>query len=159
MKFTGTFTGIHFDLSGYEQQLSDYLLDALHEGAKAWLQAIAGRGGRIPLWSGMARSSLFELSELINGRIIVSPLRAPSRTAQGRSLGTAIQKISESGAKINIDIETNVPHYSLQEYQNVGVSPRAPWRSLLAGKLAFQLATKDAKLPKPIFRPLKMPVT
>ena len=159
MKFTGTFTGIHFDLADYEQQLSDYLLNALHEGAKAWLQAVAGRGGRVPLWSGMARASLFELSELVNGRIVISPLRSPSRTAQGRSLGTVTQKISKSGAKINIDIETSVPHYSLQEYKNVGISPRAPWQSLLAGKLAFQIATKDAKLPKPIFRPLKMVVT
>lgn len=158
MRFTGTYTGIHFDLSDYEQQLGDYLIDALHEGAKAWLQAIAGRGGRVPLWSGMARASLLELSELINGRIVVTPLRAPSRVSQGRPLGTAIQKISESKSKVSIDIETNVPHYSLQEYQNVGISPRAPWQSLLAGKLAFQTATANAKLPKPVFRPLPMPV-
>jgi len=159
MRFTGTYTGIHFDLSAYEQQLGNYILNALHEGAKAWLQAIAGPGGRVPLWSGMARASLLELSELIDGRVVLSPRRAPSRVGQGSSLGTAIQKISESGTKVSIDIETNVPHYTLQERQNVGVSPRAPWRSLLAGKLAFQSATANAKLPKPMFRPLKMPVT
>jgi hypothetical protein len=159
MRITGQYTGIHFDLSGYEQQLSDYLLNALHEGAKAWLQAVAGRGGRVPLWSGMARASLLELSELVDGRIVLSPQRARSRVSEGSSLGTAIQKISKSGAKVSIDIETNVPHYTLQEYRNVGVSPRAPWQSLLAGKLAFQLKTQDARLPKPLFRPLNMPVS
>ncbi len=158
MRFTGHYTGISFDLLGYERQLQDYLVEILHEGAKEWLKAVAGRGGRVPLWSGMARASLLEISELIDGTVVLSPLKAPSRVPQGRSLGKATQKISKS--KVDITIETSVPHYTLQEYQRAkqGGSPRAPWRSLVVGMLAFQLATKDAKLPKPRFGSLKMKV-
>jgi len=154
MKFTGTFVGAKFDLPKYRRQLEDHLVDLLHEGANAWLQAVAGPGGRVPLWSGMARASLLELSELINGRVVFSPLKGPSRIAEGRSLGTAIQEISES--KVQITIETMVPHYSLQERANVGVSKSAPWNSLLAGKLAFLAAIKDARLPGPALRPIQI---
>lgn len=156
MRFTGTYTGIKFDLSGYEQQLQDHLIDALHMGAKAWLKAVAGRGGRVPLWSGMARASLLEISELIDGTVVLSPLKVPSRIPQGRTLGKATQKISTS--KVDITIETSVPHYTLQEYQRAktGGSPRAPWHSLEAGIVAFRLATKDVQLPKPKFRSLQM---
>ena len=158
MKFTGTFVGIKLDLLLYQQQLQDYLVEILHEGAKAWLMAVAGRGGRVPLWSGMARASLLELSELIDGTVVLSPLKAPSRVPQGRFLGTATQEISKSN--VQITIETSVPHYTLQEYQRAkqGGSPRAPWQSLIAGAVAFQLATKNAKLPKPKFRSLRMKV-
>lgn len=158
MRFTGTYTGIKFDLSEYEQQLQDHLVDTLHTGAKAWLKAVAGRGGRVPLWSGMARASLLEISELIDGTIVLSPLKVPSRIPQGKSLGKATQKILAS--KVEITIETSVPHYTLQEYQRAktGGSPRAPWRSLVAGIVAFRLATKGTKLPKPVFNSLKMKV-
>lgn len=158
MRFTGNFVGVKLDLSQYQQQLEDYLVEILHRGTKAWLQAVAGRGGRVPLWSGMARASLLELSQLIDGTIVLSPLKAPSRISQGRSLGTAVQEISKSN--VQITIETAVPHYTLQESQRAkqGGSPTAPWRSLIAGKVAFQSATKDAKLPNPKFEPLKMKV-
>lgn len=156
MKFTGTYVGIKFDLPKYRQQLEDHLVRLLHQGAKAWLQVVAGSGGRVPLWSGMARASLLELSELIDGRVVLSPLKASSRISKGRALGTAIQEISES--KVQLTIETMVPHYSLQERANVGVSKTAPWQSLLAGRLAFQLVVAYGRLPKPIFKPLNMKV-
>ncbi len=156
MRFTGTYTGIKFDFPKYRQQLEDGLIKSLHHAAKAWLQVVAGRGGRVPLWSGMARASLLELSELIDGTVILSPLKAKSRISYGRHLGTAIQEITPTSVKLII--ETNVPHYTLQEYRNVGVSPRAPWQSLQAGRLAFQFATEGIRLPKPIFQALKMKV-
>ena len=156
MRFHGTFVGVKFDLPGYRRQLEDHLVELLHQGAKAWLQVVAGSGGRVPLWSGMARASLLELSELIDGRVVLSPLKGPSRVPKGRALGTAIQEISES--KVQLTIETMVPHYTMQERANVGVSKTAPWQSLLAGRLAFLEISKDAKLLKPEFKPVNMKV-
>jgi hypothetical protein len=158
MKFIGHYTGIGFDLSDYKRQLQDYLVETLHKGTKAWLKVVAGRGGRVPLWSGMARASLLEVSQLVDGTVVLSPLKVPSRISQGRTLGKATQRILES--KVDITIETSVPHYTLQEYQRAkqGGSPRAPWKSLEAGIIAFRLATKDATLPKPMFKPLIMEV-
>lgn len=154
MKFTGKFVGVKLDLPKYQRQLENYLVDLLHEGANAWLQAVAGSGGRVPLWSGMARASLLELSELVSGRVALTPLKGPSRISEGRSLGTATQEISES--KVQITIKTMVPHYSLQESANVGVSKSAPWNSLLAGKLAYLEVVKDARLPGPELKPVNM---
>ena len=153
MKFTGTFVGAKFDLPKYRQQLEAHLVDLLHEGANAWLKAVAGPGGRVPLWSGMARASLLELSELINGRVVLTPKKGPSRVSEGRALGTATPEISES--KVQIMIETMVPHYSMQE-SSPGVSKSAPWNSLLAGRLAFLETVKAAKLLPPLLRPIKI---
>ena len=86
MKFTGKFLGAKIDIDKYQQQLQEAMVDALHEGAKIWLQAVVGK---VPLWSGMARASLLELSELVSGKIVFSPLKASSRIPSGRSLGTA----------------------------------------------------------------------
>lgn len=158
MRFTGKYVGIKLDLSRYQQQLENYLVQSLHHGARAWLQAVAGRGGRVPLWSGMARASLLELSELINGTVVLSPLRVKSRIPKGRALGTAVQEISPE--KVQLTIETDVPHYNLQEYRRAakGGSPRAPWLSLKVGAIAWKIATLGVKLPKPIFKPFNMEI-
>lgn len=156
MKFVGTFVGIKLDLSGYRRRLEDYLVEMLRLGANTWLQVVAGRGGRIPLWSGMARASLLELSQLIDGTIVLTPKKAKSRVAIGRALGTATLEISES--KAFLTIITSVPHYTFQEYNkpSKGGSPSAPWRSRQVGAAAFRSAVIDAQLPKPLYLPLKM---
>ncbi len=155
MKFTGTYTGIKFDLSAYQRRLETYLVELLHLGAKDWLKVVAGNRGRVPVWTGMARASLLELSELINGTILISPLKGKSRIQRGRALGTAVQEISKSNVKLTIQV--SVPHYVEQE-RSSGRSPSAPWRSFSAGILAFRQATADAKLPSLDYRPIHMKV-
>jgi len=153
MKFTGTFVGVKLDLQSQKELIESYLLSELHRVANAWL---AGSGDRVPVWSGMARASLLELSQLINGTIVISPLRAKSRIPQGKALGTAVQEISAERAIITID--TNVPHYNVQEYERVekGGSPSAPWHSLKAGASAYLEAAKTTRLPRPILKPVKI---
>ena len=152
MKFTGKFIGVKLDLSRYKKQLEEHLIKELHRVANAWLQAT---GGRVPLWSGMARASLLELSELINGRVILTPLKAKSRIPQGRILGQVIQSITSSSAFMTII--TDVEHYNLQEYQKVTKgSPSAPWHSLIAGAAAYYRAASSVALPKPIFKPVSI---
>ncbi|KKL52037.1 hypothetical protein LCGC14_2289490 [marine sediment metagenome] len=150
MKFTGTFIGAKLDLQEYKSRLQDHLWRELKLAANAWL---TGTGGRVPVWSGMARGSLLELNELINGTIVIAPLRVPSRISQGRSLGTAIPESSSELAQITIT--TNVEHYNIQEHSKVasGGSPSAPWKSFEAGAVAFKAAASLAKLPPLRFKP------
>lgn len=150
MKFTGKFIGARIDISAYQRQLEENMLEMLHASANAWLQAVVGR---IPLWSGMARASLLELRELVGGQIIFSPLKAKSRIPQGQALGTAIQEFENNRATITIT--TDVPHYNLQEYQS-GRSPTAPWRSLQAGANAFWATAKSFRPIKPKLKPIKI---
>lgn len=139
MRFTGQFTGAKLDLSSYKKKMNAYLEAKLHEAANSWLQAVTGR---VPVWSGMARGSLLELSELVSGKLAITP-KVKSRIPLGQSLGTAIQD------DFIIIITTAVPHYTLQEYTNVGVSKSAPWRSLNAGATACKEVIKNVRLPKP----------
>lgn len=149
MRFTGQFIGAKLDLQGYKTQLEDYLLKQLHEAIKAWLQVVAGSGGRVPLWSGMARASLLEVAQLVNGRIVLSPLKGKSRIPEGQSLGT-VQQIIEN-CKIIIRIETDVEHYNVQEYKKVSGrgSPSAPWHSRAAGLIAFQESIQNLMILLP----------
>ena len=150
MKFTGEFIGAQLDLQEYKSRLQEHLWQELKTAAKAWL---AGTGGRVPVWSGMARGSLLELSELVNGTLVVAPLRVPSRIPLGRSLGTALPEVTPTSAQITIT--TDVEHYNIQETKRVakGGSPSAPWQSLVAGAEAFREASREVKLPIPRFKP------
>lgn len=156
MKFFGTFIGAKLDLQDYQAILQEHLVKELHKVANAWLKAVAGSGGRVPLWSGMSRASLLELSELIDGRVVLTPLKTKSRIPQGRALGMAVQDIKPT--EVSITIVTDVPHYNIQEYRRVakGGSPRAPWHSLEAGAMAYQSVAQAATLPPPIFKPVKI---
>ena len=148
MKFIGQFLGARIE--EYQQQLREAMIDALEEGAKIWLQAVVGR---VPLWSGMARGSLLELRELINGKIVFTPLKAKSRVPSGRSLGTAEPDYEKD--KVTLTITTNVSHYTAQEYRS-GVSPTAPWRSLDAGAVAFKSYAESMKFLMPKLKPIKI---
>lgn len=156
MRFTGQFVGVKLDLQKYKTRLENYLLKRLHEAVKVWLQVVAGSGGRVPLWSGMARASLLEVAQLVNGRIILSPLRTKSRIPEGKSLGTVRQIISDG--EIIIRIETDVEHYNIQEYTKVvgRGSPTAPWYSREAGLIAFRASIQDLVLLQPFFKAVKI---
>ncbi len=151
MKFTGTFIGAKLDLQSYKSKLQDHLWEELKLAANAWL---TGTGGRVPVWSGMARGSLLELNELVDGSLIISPLKVPSRISAGRSLGTAISESSPTLAQITIT--TNVEHYNLQEHRKAarGGSPSAPWKSFEAGAEAFKAAAQGVMLPMPLLKPI-----
>ncbi len=151
MKFTGRFTGLKLDLQAWKNQLRDYLEPKLHEFVKVWIEAVTGR---VPVWSGMARASLLEASELVGGTVVIHPKGGvKSRIPQGRALGTAEPKITEHD--FIITIITKVPHYTYQEYNKPtrGGSPSAPWFSQIAGATAFRKVAKDVILPPVIFKP------
>lgn len=150
MKFKGKFLGAKIDTVKFQQQLQEAMVNALHEGANAWLQAVVGK---IPLWSGMARASLLELSELVGGAVVFTPLRAKSRIPKGRPLGSAKQTIQEN--LVTIEITTNVPHYNVFERRS-GTSPTAPWKSLQAGASAYTEAIKNYNFPKPTLKPINI---
>jgi hypothetical protein len=152
LKFYGQFLGARIDLPSYREQLKEAMMHRLHEAADAWLQAVLGK---VPLWSGMARGSLLELSELVNGTVVLTPLKAKSRIPEGKALGTAIEEIDND--RVTITIKTNVPHYNLQEYSS-SRSPTSPWQSLQAGASAFNKSVADFKPVQVKLKPVKVKV-
>lgn len=148
MRFYGEFVSAKLNVEVYKKLVDDVLGNALLEGANIWLTAVTGR---VPLWSGMARASLLELSRLINGKILLSPLKAKSRIPIGESLGSA-RVLSDFPSYI-FEVATQVPHYTLQEFTSVSPrgSPTAPWRSFQAGQDAFFEYAKSVRLPPVVF--------
>jgi len=146
MRFTGSFATATINLAQFENILKEHLEVELKKVANVWLTAVTDL---VPVWSGMSQGSLLELRDLINGRLIISPVSGvKSRIPQGRSLGTAI--LNTDLNDFNITITTDVPHYNIQEYVNVNVSPSAPWRSLEAGAVAAYPLLKSVRLIAPI---------
>jgi len=155
MKFTGQFTGIKLDQKAYLILLQKYLETKLFEVTDVWLNAVTGR---VPVWSGMSQGSLLVLANLINHTLLITPVRGvKSRIALGEALGTAILDIETPGIA-TITIATEVPHYVLQEFTNVGISKSAPWLSFEAGATAYSQAIATVKLPEPIYKPIKIKI-
>lgn len=152
MKFTGSFTTASINVNSYKRLLKTYLENRIKEIANVWL---AGVTGRVPIWSGMSQGSLLELSELINGGLVIIPKAGVrSRIELGRRYGEAT--IHTEISDFNITIVTDVSHYNVQEFTNVGVSKSAPWRSLEAGKELARDEMSKTRLPKPILKTKKV---
>jgi hypothetical protein len=153
MRITGHFTGLTLDHSATLKALEQHLVGELHRCTDAWIQEIAGPSGRVPLWSGMARASLLEVSQLVNSQIVISPLKVPSRVAEGAQLGTATPTIRPD--LVQIQITTDVEHWNVQEYRKMkrGGSPSAPWQSLQYAAAAFLACAAEVSLPSPVFKP------
>jgi hypothetical protein len=152
MKFTGHFTGAKLDLNAYQSRLREHLTSELQRVTEAWLQATTGR---VPVWSGMARGSLQKVAEAIGKSIVIRNL-VKSRIALGRQLG--IVEPTYGPTEFTMAINLSVPHYTLQEFTNVGVSKSAPWRSFDAGALAYREAVRSVILPQLIYIPIKIKV-
>lgn len=111
---------------------------ALHD----WLEAVSGR---VPIWSGMARGSLYSVARLIGGQLVLSPLRVRSRVTLGQLLGRA--EINVRPGHVRFEFTSNVRHWETQETRNVGISKSAPWRALEAGREAFLQSFREHYRP------------
>lgn len=152
MKFTGHFTGAKLDLSAFQRRLEAHLKSELQRVTKTWLHAVTGR---VPVWSGMARGSLLNVAEEVGSHIDIMPV-VKSRTHLGQPMGMV--KSIYGPTNFTIEISSRVPHYVLQEYENVDVSKSAPWRSFAAGASMYRTAVQTVTLPFPVFKPVKIKI-
>jgi hypothetical protein len=148
MKFTGSFITAKIDIAQFKKQLEAHLQKQLREAAGAWLIAAINK---VPVWSGMSRASLRELINLTGKSVAIVPVRGVrSRIPEGERFGSVKENTSLND--FSITIVTNVPHYTKQEYENVGISKSAPWHSLAAGRAAAEPLLLKATLPAPVLK-------
>ena len=144
----GYVTTGHINVSEFERQFKREMTLNLHNVVKAWLMAATGR---VPVWSGMAMGSLLEVSETVDGGLIITPRTGvKSRISKGRSLGSADAEYGPS--EYTMIIKSSVPHYVEQDVANVGVSLTAPWMSFPAGMAAARQAAANIKVSGPKIR-------
>ncbi len=140
----GYITTGHININEFEKQFKQEMTFNLHKVVKAWLMAATGR---VPIWSGMAMGSLLEVSETVNGGLIVTPRSGiKSRISLGKSLGSADAVYGPN--VYSMIIKSKVPHYVTQDVTNVGVSLSAPWMSFPAGMLAAERVVINVSGPK-----------
>ncbi len=143
----GYVTTGHINISEFENQFKREMTLNLHKVVKAWLAAATGR---VPIWSGMAMGSLLEVSETVNGGLIVTPkMGIKSRVGLGRALGSATAEYGPS--EYSMIIKSSVEHYVSQDV-GPGVSPSAPWASFPAGMAAAIGAAANIKVSGPKIR-------
>ena len=144
LKTSGYITTASINMGSFKRQFHKEMIENLKKSTRAWLSAATGK---VPVWSGMALASLFEVYATIGGGLIITPRSGvKSRIAQGLSLGSA--QIKHGPNIYSILIKTSVPHYVLQDEQNVGVSPSAPWQSFPAGLAAARTVIPTVSGPK-----------
>lgn len=133
------------DIKQFKKQFKQEMTLNLHKVVKAWLMAATGK---VPIWSGMAMGSLLEVSETVNGGLIITPKTGiKSRIELGRSLGSVDAKY---GPRIySMIIKSSVPHYVVQDMTNVGISLTAPWMSFPTGMSAAREAALNIILNGP----------
>lgn len=147
-KFRGSLAELK--LAGGTTQLRERIMervrDAIRGGTRAWLAATVER---VPLYSGMARASLLSVARLVDGRIMLSPLKAASRIEAGERLGSV--SFTESQTGVSVQISSRVPHYEIQDSSSVSSgrgSPSAPWKSFPAGAAAFNEYFRTVRFPR-----------
>ena len=144
-KSSGYITTGHIDIFQFERQFKQEMTLNLHKVVRAWLAAATGK---VPIWSGMAMGSLLNVSETVNGGLIITPRTGiRSRIGLGRSLGSADARYGPG--EYSMIIKSSVPHYVVQDVTDVGVSQSAPWMSFPTGMAAARKAALNIRINGP----------
>lgn len=123
----------------FKEDMSKNINDAM----KIWLRAVTGK---VPILTGMAQASLYDLADTIGMNLLIIPKTKKSRLAEGRALGSAQAKYGPN--VYSMVVKSKVPHYVMQEHDNIGASRSAPWESFEAGNTAvLNFKPKLRKLP------------
>ena len=152
MKFTGTFTGGTINFLTYYKQLDDYLEKKMLNIVENWLYAVTDL---VPIWSGMSQGSLLDVAELVGTDLLITPKEGVDDKSFIGSMQGYAKLTAETAGVITVEISTSVPHYVLQEYENVNVSPTAPWESFAAGANVFKTLAAEVRIPRPVIQPKK----
>lgn len=142
---------LSFNRRGFAFALDRAIKKAMLAGARAFLEVTYPR---VPVYTGMARGSLFNLGRLVNVNIPINPtldtkqLAAEKRRgrsiAHGKKLGTPSRKIIQKTKNTKGQVQwqfrfnSDVEHYRINEIYHV--IPSGPWESFAAGRDAFFIA-------------------
>jgi len=157
MKFTGQFTGIKLNQRLFLTRLQVRLKQHLFEAASSWIE---GPIDLVPVWSGMALGSMLKAAMILGIDIEIIPNEKSlegNRISLGEALGIAELDLGTTGS-VSLTIGTQVSHYILQEFENVGVSKSAPWGSFAHARELYLARIKrmKPKLPQPVYQPVKI---
>lgn len=148
MKFKANFQLPFFDKRLFIQRLDAQLTDLLVESAQQWL---AEATGRVPVWSGAARSTFQELASQVDFAITVSPVStAPDRRALGESEGFGDLQIDRKRGYYSFTYSTTLEHLIENETttsSNKNLKTPTPYKFREAALRAWEQVAEQASLP------------
>jgi hypothetical protein len=145
------FLDLKYDMAAHRKTLDAALQVQMRQAARAWLREVILH---VPVWTGMAKSSLKPLGRFLRVAIPITPHpRAVPTKHKNMALGEQQQEFGfeNSGALYSFSWTTDVLHYQLNEFHtsSLPLIHPTPWRSTHFGALAFQRYVADI-LPKRI---------
>lgn len=147
IQFTGRLYKLDFDVKGYRKSYDDEMKIQMRQAAREWLRAVYPH---VPVYTGMARSSLKPLGRLLKVAIPITQSkngRKRERPGYSRSDGEA-QGVFSFGDNENgvytFSFDTQVLHYYLNDtFDTKGAGMfnlinKTPWESAEYGEKAFR---------------------
>lgn len=150
MRFDLDVKGIVFDRAKYERAIHQDLTECLTACIKAWAEATALS---IPVWKGWARGQIAyapvhgasDLKSVVKARIPISPLVSSGTSPQSAGSTYAESSVTIKKYIYQFEWQSTLSYYELNETTDVSalgihLTNPTPWRSLLAGDVAFMAA-------------------
>jgi hypothetical protein len=155
MKFKGNLVSLELNMAAYKKRLHEELLEDLTRVAFVWLNKVLAE---VPQWSGASRATFLQLAREISYSLAIDP-KVISRESFGASHGKG--KITTDPAKglytftYSTDLKWLVSnefrHNTAENDSTVFHRLRrpGPYHFQEKGKVAFEQAAKDVRLPSP----------
>lgn len=157
MKFKGTFKKVKINLSSYQRELEEFLMDAIAHAALEWLGATAEK---IPVWSGASKATFLPLAHAIGAQLIINPVVRPRLSLGLQNADGDITTSELSSGKVSFIYTTTLPHLIWNEFNNANITPDptklpdpiklinpGPYKFQESGKLAFEKFAETLELP------------
>jgi hypothetical protein len=155
MKFTGTLSKPHLDLTAYRKVLDKHLREALAQALMEWLEAtVLAMPEGLPVWSGATRATFLALARHIEYDIPIAPM-APSREAQGESQSLGLYDPGEKTPwHYTFTYVTTLPWLLVNEYFDARqwgfpLKHPGPYEFQAKGQVAFRRLAESVHLPDP----------
>lgn len=139
--------GFNFDKNAFLKHTEAAATSSVYQSAREWVKAVIIN---VPVWTGQAlgsvkyakgragpSSGLF-LGEYLKVAIPINPghFRENKNSRTGGLQGR--YTFSQSKGEYRFTYQTDIVYYIIQDFFNIGISPTAPWESMLSGVRAFE---------------------
>lgn len=131
-----------YDFSGHMRTLDAVLKNQIRIAAQAWLRAVIPK---VPVYTGMARSSLAPLGRFINIAVPVTPIARKSNRTPAMGESQSHFEFYDNGVVYNFQWSTSVIHFIANEFyaSSLPLTHPTPWNAMQAGERAFNKYVKD----------------
>lgn len=149
----GQFVNLKYDIDKHRKTLDETLKRQMRQAARAWVRATFSH---VPMWTGMARSSLKPLGRYLNVAIPIEPNpRAKPTAKKNAALGEQQQEFEfeSNGYNYSFYWSTHVLHYQSNEFHPSAIQliHPTPWDSTKYGEAVWDkyiAETLPKRLPK-----------